>query len=154
MKFKNYKDLLTRPFTVYADFESSLIKMNRKDGRTHKHIQNSAAFRLVCTFDNSRNEYHTFHGSDCAVQMIKKLMEISERCIAEMRVNQKMILSDEDKKDFRDATCCYLCNDEFTETNHKVRDHDHRTGQYRGACHNRCNILHYSNRYLPVFFII
>ena len=36
--------------------------------------------------------------------------------------------------------------------NYKVRDHDHRTGQYRGAAHTKCNILHYSNRYLPIFF--
>jgi hypothetical protein len=87
MKFKNYKELLTRPFTVYADFEASLIKTNRNDGRTHRHIPNSVAIHLVCTFDNSRNEYHIFHGEDCAVQMITKLMEISERCIAEMRTN-------------------------------------------------------------------
>ncbi len=33
----------------------------------------------------------------------------------------------------------------------KVRDHDHRTGEYRGACHNGCNINYYANRYLPIF---
>jgi hypothetical protein len=71
MKFKNYKDLLTRPFIVYADFEASLIKTHRTDRKTHRHIPNSAAFHLVCTFDNTRNEYHKFNGEDCAVQMIK-----------------------------------------------------------------------------------
>jgi hypothetical protein len=40
------------------------------------------------------------------------------------------------------------------QNNYKVRDHDHRTGQHRGACHNGCNILHYNNKYLPVCFII
>ena len=28
----------------------------------------------------------------------------------------------------------------FTETNHKVRDRDHRTGKFRGASCNKCNI--------------
>ena len=34
--------------------------------------------------------------------------------------------------------------------NVKVRDHDHRTGKYRGAAHNKCNINYYANRYIPV----
>jgi hypothetical protein len=34
----------------------------------------------------------------------------------------------------------------------KVRDHDHRTGNYRGAAHNCCNINYFNNRYLPVVF--
>ena len=39
MKFKNYKDMLTRPFIVYTDFEASLIQNQRKDGKTHRHEQ-------------------------------------------------------------------------------------------------------------------
>jgi hypothetical protein len=54
MEFKNYTDLLTRPFKVYADFEASLLKTHRTDGKTHRHIPNSAAVHLVCTFDNTR----------------------------------------------------------------------------------------------------
>ena len=152
MKFKNYKDMLTRPFIVYADFEASLVKTHRTDGKTHRQIPNSVGIHLVCTYDETRNEYHTFNGPDCVVEMIKKLRIISERCIAEMRTNQEMVLTREDKKEFKDAQTCYLCNEAYTDTNYKVRDHDHRTGQYRGACHNRCNILHFTNRYLPVFF--
>ena len=70
MKFKNYKDLLTRPFTVYEDFEASLVKTHRTDGKTRKHIPNSTAAHLVCTFYEARNEYHKFNGEDCTVQMI------------------------------------------------------------------------------------
>jgi hypothetical protein len=69
-----------------------------------------------------------------------------------MRINQDMRISSEDTKQFKAAKCCYICNGDFTEKNYKVRDHDHRTGRYRGAAHTRCNINHYSNRYLPIFF--
>jgi hypothetical protein len=69
-----------------------------------------------------------------------------------MRTNPDIILTREDKNDFKVAETRYLCNGDFSDANYKVRDHDHRTGQYRGACHNRCNILHITNRYLPVFF--
>jgi hypothetical protein len=152
MKFKNYEDMLTRPFIVYADFEASLVKTQSTDGKSHRHAPNSVGIHLVCTYDETRNEYHEFNGTDCVVQMIKKMLELSERCIAEMRTNQEMILTIEEKINFKDAETCYLCDGEFTERNWKVRDHDHRTGNYRGACHNRCNILHFTNRYLPVFF--
>jgi hypothetical protein len=152
MKFKNYKDMLARPFIVYADFEASLVKTHRTDGKSHRHEPNSMGIHSVCTFDETRNDYHDFNGTDCVVQMITKSRELSDRCIAEMRTNREMTLTREDKIDFKEAETGYLCNGEFTETNWKVRDHDHRTGQYRGACHNRCNILHFTNRYLPVFF--
>ena len=34
----------------------------------------------------------------------------------------------------------------------KCRDHDHRTEQYRGATHQKCNINYFSNRDVPVNF--
>ena len=40
------------------------------------------------------------------------------------------------------------------ETEDKVRDHDHATGKYRGAAHEKCNMNYFSSRYLPVVFII
>jgi hypothetical protein len=86
---------------------------------------------LVCAFDETRNEYHDSNGTDCVVQMITKLRELSDRCIAEMRTNQGMTFTREDKINFKDAETCYLCEGEFTEKNWKVRDHDHRTGHYR-----------------------
>ncbi len=83
--------------------------------------------------------------------MIFKLKEIAKDCIAEMRNNDELYLSKEDEATHREATHCVLCNEDFTASNGKVRDHDHRTGQYRGACHNKCNINYFQNRYLPIF---
>ena len=63
MKFKNYKNMLERPFIVYADCESTLKKI-KKYIKSHgvittefinKHIVNSCCFYFVCTFDSSRN---------------------------------------------------------------------------------------------------
>jgi len=66
-------------------------------------------------------------------------------------------MTEEDDHNFANATQCYLCSKELYDDdgNFKgVRDHDHRTGDYRGASCNRCNINFYTNRYLPVFSII
>ena len=106
MQFDNYKDILTRSFIVYAD---------RKDGNTHRHVPNSAGIHLVCTFDEARNEYHEFNGTDCVVQILKKLQELSDMCIAEMRINQQMILTREGKTNFNKSKTCYICNAEHTQ---------------------------------------
>jgi hypothetical protein len=87
--------------------------------------------------------------------MIKDLNDLSNKCIDEMMKNEKMELSKEDKKDFNNASTCYLCEEGFGEKGlTKVRDHDHRTGKYRGARHAKCNINYFCNRYLPVVFFI
>ena len=83
--------------------------------------------------------------------MILRLKEMAKYCIAEMRKNMEMYLSREEEATHREATECVLCNEDFTESNWKVRDHDHRTGEYRGACHNKCNINYFQYRYLPIF---
>ena len=63
-------------------------------------------------------------------------------------------MTEHDNINFSEAQTCYLCNEEFEEEGclSKVRDHDHRTGAYRGAAHSKCNINYFSNRYLPVVF--
>ena len=57
-----------------------------------------------------------------------------------------------DEKKFKKATVCSICGGPFADWKDKVRDHCHRTGKYRGAAHNCCNINYYSNRFLPVVF--
>ena len=46
-------------------------------------------------------------------------------------------LQESDIHEFEKATCCELCNKEFTGD--KVLDHDHTTGLYRGALCRQCN---------------
>jgi hypothetical protein len=69
-----------------------------------------------------------------------------------MRKNQEMEMTREDKNIFFKAKNCCVCGGEFKDDKDKVRDHDHRTGKFRGAAHNKRNINYFSNRYLPVVF--
>jgi hypothetical protein len=156
MKFKNHKNKLERPYIVYADCESTLEKVDSKLGDNteliHKHKVNSCCFYFVCTFDSSRNLLKTFEGDNCIEDMVIELHRISSDCIEEMKQNQEMKMSNEDKKKFNNAFCCSICNEMFKPDDKKCRDHDHRTGQFRGATHNKCNINYFTNRYLPVVF--
>ena len=71
-----------------------------------------------------------------------------------MKHNERIHMTEHDNKSFNEATTCYLCEETFEKEGclSKVRDHDHRTGAYRGAAHSKCNINYFSNRYLPVVF--
>ena len=61
-------------------------------------------------------------------------------------------MTPEDNKKFYSATCCSICGGCFKENDTKVRDHEHRTGLFRGASRNKCNINYFNNRFLPVVF--
>jgi hypothetical protein len=86
--------------------------------------------------------------------MLIELNRSAQEFILEMRRNEQMKLTAEDNDRFKRATRCHICNNKFSknETCQKVRDHDHRTGLFRGAAHAKCNINYFNNRYLPVVF--
>ncbi len=117
-----------------------------------KHESTAAAAHFVCTFDNRQNQYHKFECKDCVQHMLEQLRVLARRCVEGQQENTKMKLTTEDtRNDFR-AKTCYIFEGAFTESNNQVRDHCHRTGNYRGAAHNACNINYFSNRYLPIVF--
>ena len=52
---------------------------------------------------------------------------------------------------------CYICRKEFNTDDsdkkyHKVKDHCHYTGKYRGAVHNICNLRYKTPNEIPVVF--
>ena len=65
-------------------------------------------------------------------------------------------MSSKDEYHFKRSTCCYICKKGFTEypseSEIKVRDHDHFTGRYRGAAHSKCNIAMRTVKKIPIFF--
>ena len=166
MKFMNYKNKMERPYIVYADMESTLVKyddkkFNNQDknkkkqcttNRTHKHVVNSCCFYFVCTFDESKNKLWSSCEPDCVDKMIQELYILSESCIKEMRETQDMIITAQETNSLYNSKKCCICGCDFEKDDKKVRDHDHRTGKFRGPAHKKCHINYFSNRYLPVVF--
>lgn len=155
MEFNNYKNKIERPFMIYADTECTLAKTKNNSNIIHEHHINSCCFYFVCTFDNSRNKLETFVGENCLEEMITEMKQYAKECIEEMREEMDMSLSFEEEMQFRKAKFCHICGcDGFEDKGKymKVKDHDHRTGEFIGAAHLKCNINYFSNRYLPVVF--
>ena len=118
----------------------------------HEHRPNSCCYYSMCSFDSSRNELKVFQGENCVRDMIIEMYNKNEELLKEMRHNEQMKLSKQDEFDFKNAACCSICNQDFIEGDIKCRDHDHRTGNYRGATHQKCNINYFCNRFTPVVF--
>ena len=66
-----------------------------------------------------------------------------------MKENKEIDMSDENKKDFKNATHCFICGDTFrydyknekeAEKYKKVRDHCHFTGSHYLFCQLRLNL--------------
>ncbi|GFS99851.1 uncharacterized protein TNCV_1063021 [Trichonephila clavipes] len=59
-----------------------------------------------------------------------------------------MVFSMTDEENFKSSTLCSICGNPLNGD--AVRDHDHLTGAYRGAAHNRCNLNFKLATYIPV----
>ena len=67
---------------------------------------------------------------------------------------RKIILTNKEKESYEKQTICYICKKEFStdKKNCKVRDHDHFTGDYRGAAHSICNLRYKIPKEIPIVF--
>ena len=74
------------------------------------------------------------------------MTKISDRCIEQMKKNQKMKMSTEDMIHFKNATHCSICEEPIDKAEKRCRDHDHLTGAYRGCTHQKCNLTYFNNR--------
>ena len=49
-------------------------------------------------------------------------------------------MTDEEEELFEAAEECHICGKKYLDTEVRVRDHCHITGQYRGSAHQDCNL--------------
>ena len=64
-------------------------------------------------------------------------------------------LTTEEKVHYNKQKVCYICKKEFDNNDrkhHKVKDHCHYIGKYRGAAHNICNLRYKVPKQIPVVF--
>ena len=55
MEFKNYKNMLERPFYVLVDSECTAEKTDGPN-KVAKHVVTSSCFSGVCTYDSSKKQ--------------------------------------------------------------------------------------------------
>ena len=65
---------------------------------------------------------------------------------------KKMIFTKAENANYKKSESCWMCGGGFSEKDWKVRDHNHYTGEFRGAAHNSCNIKYRRPKFTPVIF--
>ena len=127
--------------------ESSTTEIN-------KHIPSGYSVFTHCSFDRAKSKLNHYRGKNCMKKFCKDLREHATKIINCEK--KKMIpLTTEDKIYHKEQEACYLCKKEFDTSNkkhHKVRDHCHYTGKYKGAEHNICNLRYKILKEIPVVF--
>ena len=65
------------------------------------------------------------------------MIEESKYCshVKTKYLNKELVMTKEDNGDFENSTNCWICDNDYTDGDIKVRDHCHITGKYRGSAH-------------------
>ena len=127
--------------------ESSTTEIN-------KHTPLGYSILTSCSFDESKNKLNYYRGDDCMKKFCKDLGEHAMKII---NYEKKNIVPLRTKEEicYNKQKISYICKKEFDKSDkkhHKVRDHCHYTGKYRGAAHNICNLRYKVPKEIPVVF--
>ena len=163
LHFKNYYKQLPIPFVVYGDFECFTKTMNSctpnpKESYNYnyqKHEPSGFCFyvKSIVPGIHIKPIIYTKNSEDeeIAKIFVEKIAEVTKSIYNDFYCRPKPLrLTSEEQKLFQQAKTCHICSCELK--NDKVRDHCHFTGKYRGAAHNKCNLMCKKPRVLPVIF--
>ena len=162
LHFKNYYKQLPIPFVVYADFECFTKPMNTcspnpKESYNYnyqKHEPSGFCFYVKGIVDKKIKPIiytKTSEDEDISKVFVEKISEVTKGIYNDFYRRPKPLrLTQEEQKSSEEEVTCHICNKELKED--KVRDHCHFTGQYRGAAHNKCNLMCRKPMVLPVIF--
>ena len=128
------------PIRVYADFECIYLKSDIPKV-LYKQIPIAVGFYLISPFGNN---YSSYFGESCVTWFVNEMLTLEKIAIIYFETKIPFEITPEEEESFQQSKVCWLCERELhgdTEgALQKVRDHDHLTGKYRGAAHNRCNL--------------
>ena len=129
--------------------KSSTTKIN-------KHTPSSYSLFAHYSFDTTKNKLDYYRGKKCMKNFCLDLREYVTKII-NYEKKEMIPLTKEEKDWHNQQKVCHICKKRFsTDDNnkkyHKVRDHCHYTGKYRGAVHDICNLRYKIPKEIPVVF--
>ena len=164
LHFKNYYKQLPIPFCVYADFECITSTMssccpNPKESYNfsyQKHEPSGFCFYAKGIGGKRIKPIiftKTSEDQDVAKIFVEKLTELTKGIYEDFYCRPKpIVMTAETQKEFNNAVNCHICGYKLDKD--RVRDHCHFTGEYRGAAHNKCNLMCKNLEYYQLYFII
>jgi len=150
-EFSNKAARFRLPFYLVCDFESFLSPIHNDDGADDDAVKatNLIDEHKVCGFVCHRvSEYPEYQadpvvysGPDVTEKFYQHIMNESHAINEILADNQDMTPRTDGEQTYYDAaTVCGECGVAFTAANHKVRHHDHVSGQYLFLACINCNL--------------
>ena len=164
VKFNNDREIVFKPFMIWADYECRTEKVNVRKGNKTKLIQNHKpsgyCLHLVSRVDSfdDRTLNYTAKTNDDNVSehFLRTLVNLVKKIGNKYTVDKPLTLTEEEQFEFDNATVCWICKERFDDDHddddQKVRDHCHYTGKYRGPAHNSCNLKLRKDKVITVGF--
>ena len=164
LKYNHGEKYMTAPFVIYADLECLLEKMRtcnndpEKSSTTkiNKHTPSGYSLFRCCLLDTAENKLDCYRGKDCMKEFCKVLRKHVTRII-NYEKKEMIPLTKKKEKKHSEQKKCYICKKRFrTDDNnkkyHKVKDHCHYTGKYRGVAYDICNLRYEIRKEIPAVF--
>ena len=160
ISFKHHNRSIKVPFVVYADFEAftkelKTIPQNDRVAFTQKyqhHQPSGFCYKIVGQNIKRCVLFRAKENEDVSRKFVEMLEEDIKKIFQQFNFSKKMEISPQEQKDFLNAEFCWICQKKFKKDEKKVRDHDHFTGKFRGAAHNKCNLQFKKPQFTPVIF--
>ena len=138
LKFEDYHMKVPIPIRVYADFEC-INQTTQNPKMLFKQIPIAVGCYIISPFGNT---YSSYFGESCVTWFVNEMLTLEKIANIYFETNISLEITPEEEESFQLSKVCWLCERELhgdTEgALQKVRDHDHLTGKYRGAAHNKC----------------
>lgn len=160
--FQNWQATQRLPYIIYADIECFLEDTGNTYGHVKLHKAAAIAYLLISHPEMKMKplemKYEVFQGDDCILQCMMSLEETARQVYNWNKTYtlRKANMSGREYYQHVKATTCYMCSRQFNNANwktSKVIEHDHITGEYRGAACQECNgKKRLRSNYLPIFF--
>ena len=142
LKFEDYHMKVPVPIKVYADFECINQPTDDREAAfkvLFKQVPIAVGFYLISPFGAPfGNEYYSYFGVDCVEWFVNEMLTLENIASNYFETKLELEITLREGESFQQSKVCWLCG--ATLGDDKVRDHDHLTGKYRGAAHNRCNL--------------
>ena len=164
LKYNEREKSMKIPFITIADLGYLLEKANtchnnpEKSSTTiiNKHTPSGYSLFTHFSFDRTKNKLHHYRGKNFRKNFCSDLREHATKIINYEKKEMIPLTKKEEKKHNKQEDC-HICKkgfsaDDSNKKYHKVRDHCHYTGKYRGAAHDICNLRYKIPKEIPVVF--
>ena len=145
-------------FGIYGDFECNnkinYSHIGNKTTNISKQNPMCNGFYILSELEDILEPgYHSSFGENNVEWFVDEVIKIENKMNFYFKNTKKeIVMTQDDEEDFKNSKVCWFC--ELPLDGRFVKDHCYLTCRYRGAAHEKCNIIvkHKQSNFIPFMF--